>query len=63
MHKWLWGVGKSKLDKNPFKEIKGSCTSFALIIMLDWWLKVIDNSEDKTYVEAVLVNYAQAFTT
>ena len=45
IHKWLWEVIQHLLDSSHYGAIKGSCLTFAMIMMLHDWLKSTDNAK------------------
>ena len=44
VHPWIWNIMKEKIDKGQFGAIKGSCTTFVLIQMIDQCLSATDDS-------------------
>jgi hypothetical protein len=61
VHQWLWDIIKDKMDERQFGAIKGTCTTHALIHLIHDWLKMTDDSKDKTFVHIVMLDYAKAF--
>jgi hypothetical protein len=61
VHSWTWSIIKEKIDKGQFGAIKGSCTTFALIKMVNDWLSATDDSRRKNHVQIILLDYAKAF--
>ena len=61
VHKWMFEVIKFLFDSNQFGAIKGSCPTFALLMIIHDWLKSMDNSKDKSFVQIILLDYAMEF--
>ncbi len=61
MHKWMWDIIKDMIDDYQFGAIKGSCTTYALILMIHEWLQGTDDSRLKQFVKIVLLDYSKAF--
>lgn len=44
------------VDNNRLGVIKARCTEFALILMLNEWLKATVNAKDKNFVHVILLD-------
>ena len=60
LHEWMWDVIQHIVDNFQFRAIKGTCTTHALIIMVHDWLKAIDRSSAKGFIQIVMFDYAKA---
>jgi hypothetical protein len=58
---WLWKLVWPKMDPYQFGAMSGSSTVHALIEMLHDWYSNTDNSKDRNFIHAVLVDYSKAF--
>ena len=53
----MWEVIQHIVDNFQFGAIKGTCTIYALIMMVHDWLKATDRSRDKNFIWIVLLDY------
>jgi hypothetical protein len=59
--RWLWSKVLTKMDPYQFGAIAKCSTTHALVEMLHDWFSNTDNSKDKNFIHAVLVDYSKAF--
>ena len=58
---WLWEIVQPHMDPYQFRALAKCSTVHALVEMLHEWYGKTDNSRDRNYIHAVLVDYSKAF--
>ena len=58
---WLWDIVRPQMDPYQFGATSNCSTVHALVEMLHHWYSQTDDSRNKNFIHAVLVDYSKAF--